>query len=236
MTFNSSTVYSKENLKDLTINSSWITIQILEKNRELKTNNFYNIARRYIFKGGLIDAKLINLVLSHLGHTINQEELDKLSSIKPVSILFDDLEVINKNKTHEQIISSSAYNAKLRSKLYVHIGGASTRIAGVYIFTNLKTGEQYVGCSINLYTRLRSYFTPSILNEGNRQINKNMKTFGIQNFKLYIYKIDTTGMENSKIRAVTLCLEQYYIFNLNPSLNSIKVARFNPLVEKRKRK
>jgi len=49
-----------------------------------------------------------------------------------------------------------------------------------------------------------------------------MKTFGIINFKLDIYKIDTTGMEYSKIRAVTLCLEQYYIFILNPSLNSIK--------------
>lgn len=38
-------------------------------------------------------------------------------------------------------------------------------------------------------------------------------------------------MENSKIRALTLCLEQYYIFILNPSLNSVKVAGSNPIVE-----
>ena len=42
-------------------------------------------------------------------------------------------------------------------------------------------------------------------------------------------------MEYSKIRAVTLCLEQYYIFILNPSLNSIKVAGSNPIVEFTKR-
>ena len=69
-----------------------------------------------------------------------------------------------------------------------------------------------------------------------------MKTFGIKNFKLDIYIIvvgvatpdhagHTTGMEFIKIRAVTLCLEQYYIFILNPSLNSIKVAGSNPIVE-----
>jgi len=58
-----------------------------------------------------------------------------------------------------------------------------------------------------------------------------MKTFGIKNLKLDIYIIDTTGMEFIKIRAVTLCLEQYFIFILNPSLNSIKVAGSNPIVE-----
>ena len=153
------------------------------------------------------------MVQSQFVHTINQEELDKLSSIKPISILFDDLGVQTKN--HEQVISSNAYNAKVRIKLNGYIGGTNSNIAGVYIWTNLKTGEQNVGSSIDLYTRLRSYFKPSILNEGNRLINQSMKIFGIDNFKVDIYIIDTTGMEYSKIRAVTLCLEQYYIFNLN---------------------
>ena len=38
-------------------------------------------------------------------------------------------------------------------------------------------------------------------------------------------------MEYSKIRAVIICLEQYYIFILNPFLNSIKVARSNLIIE-----
>nr|YP_010352171.1 hypothetical protein MYE56_mgp22 [Ganoderma lingzhi]UDY67668.1 hypothetical protein [Ganoderma lingzhi]UDY67702.1 hypothetical protein [Ganoderma lingzhi]UDY67737.1 hypothetical protein [Ganoderma lingzhi]UDY67774.1 hypothetical protein [Ganoderma lingzhi]UOL49711.1 hypothetical protein [Ganoderma lingzhi] len=86
-----------------------------------------------------------------------------------------------------QIISRSAYNAKVRSKLNGYIGGTNTSIAGVYIWPNLKTGEQNIGSSINLYTRLISYFKPSILNEGNRLINQSMKTFRIDNFKLDIY-------------------------------------------------
>ena len=207
-------VYSKEKLKDITTNSYWDAIN--EKDRGLETNNPHIIARRHITKGGLTDAKIINLVQSQQGHSINQEELDKLSSIKPVSILFEDLGV--KTNTHEQIISRSAYNAKVRSKLNRYIGGTSTSIAGVYIWTNLKTGEQYVGSSITLYKRLRSYFKLS-KGKGIRLINKSMDRFGIQNFKLDIYIIDTTGMESLKIKAVTLCLEQYYIFIFNPSLN-----------------
>jgi hypothetical protein len=84
-----------------------------------ETNNPHIIARRHITKGGLTNAKIINFVQSQHGHTINQEELDKLSSIKPVSILFYDLGV--QTKTHEQIINSSAYNAKVRSKLNGYI-------------------------------------------------------------------------------------------------------------------
>jgi NADH-ubiquinone oxidoreductase chain 3 len=220
-----SAIISKENLND--INSYWETIH--EKDMGQETNNPHIIARRHITKGGFTDAKIINMVQSQLGHSINQEELDKLNSIKPVSILFDNLGV--QTKTYKQVISCSVYNAKVRSILNKYIGRTTTSIAGVYIWTNLKTGEQNVGSSINLYTRLRSYFKPSILNKGNRLINQSMKTFGIENFKLDIYIIDTAGMVYSKIRAVTLCLEQYYIFILNPSLNKIKVAGSNPIVE-----
>jgi hypothetical protein len=73
-------------------------------------------------------------------------------------------------------------NWEAKKKINIYIGGTSTNIAGVYIRTNLKTGEQNVGSSINLYTRLRSYFKPSILNEGNRLINQNMKHFGNTKF------------------------------------------------------
>ena len=225
-TFKTKVIYFKKTLKDLENPTSSFWEPIDEKDKGQETNNPHIIAKRHLTKGGLTDAKLINLVQSQQGHTINQEELNKLSSIKPVSILFDDLPSPEgvQTKTHEQIISNRAYNAKVRSKLKEYLGGTTTSIAGVYIWTNLKTGEQYVGRSINLYTRLRSYFRS--LNKENRLINQSMKTFGIQNFKLDIYIINTTGMEmeNSKIKAVTLCLEQYYIFILNPSLNYIKVA------------
>jgi len=216
-----------ENPKVIATKSYWETIH--EKDIGQETDNPHLIARRHLSKGGSTDVNIINLVQSHLGHTINLIEFNILRSIKPVSILFNNLGLQTKNK--DQVISSNAYNAKVRSKLNVYIGGTNKSIAGVYIWTNLKTGEQNVGSSINLYTRLRSYFKPSIVNEGNRLINQSMKKFGIENFKLDLYIINTTGMVNSKIRALTLCLEQYYIFFLNPSLNSVKVAGSNPIVE-----
>lgn len=79
VTFSTSAEYSNKNLKDITTNSYWETIN--EKDRGLETNNPHIIARRHITKGGLTDAKIINFVQSQLEHTINQEELDKLSSI-----------------------------------------------------------------------------------------------------------------------------------------------------------
>jgi NADH-ubiquinone oxidoreductase chain 3 len=86
-TFSTSAVIS-------TTNSFWETVY--EKDRGQETNNPHIIAKRLLTKGGLTDAKKINLVQSQLGHTITQEELDKLSSIKPVSILFDDLPTLKK--------------------------------------------------------------------------------------------------------------------------------------------
>lgn len=233
-TFCTSAVISKENLKDIStagaqragacpkIPSYWDLINEVDRGQE--TNNPHIIAKRILAKGGIIDANKINSVLSQLGHKITQEELDKLSSIKPVSILFDDLEDIT--KIQDKIIRN-AYNAKVRSKLSEYLGGTNTNKVGVYIWTNLEMGKQNVGCSTDLYKRVRSYFNPSLINTGKRLINKNMKKSGVNNFKLDIYIIDTTGMDKLKIRFFALCLEQYYIFKLNPSLNSIKVAESN---------
>lgn len=50
-----------------------------------------------------------------------------------------------------------------------------------------------------------------------------------------IYVIETNcpkgfGKDYFKIRALTLSLEQFYIFTLNPSLNLVKVAGSSPLI------
>lgn len=123
----------------------------------------------------------------------------------------------------------------LRNKFNQYIGNTKQSLAGVYIWTIIKTGDLNVGSSMNLYIRLRYYFKPKTINSGNRLINKNIKEYGINNFKLDIYIIDTESsvfqLNSSNIRSLILCLEQYYILNLNPSLNSLKVAGSNPIVE-----
>jgi hypothetical protein len=57
-----------------------------------------------------------------------------------------------------------------------------------------------------------------------------MKKFGIENFKIDIYIINSINKDLNFIRGLTLCLEQYYILKLNPSLNFLKVAGSNPIV------
>lgn len=58
-----------------------------------------------------------------------------------------------------------------------------------------------------------------------------MLEYGIENFSLQIYKIDPVLFEgefNLRERALSLALEQYFIFTKNPVLNHIKVAGSAP--------
>jgi hypothetical protein len=62
-------------------------------------------------------------------------------------------------------------------------------------------------------------------------IYKNIREYGLNSFKLSIYIIDKKDVDKNTIKGITLCLEQYFIFTLNPILNSIKVAGSNPINE-----
>nr|YP_007374858.1 hypothetical protein PRA_mt0002 [Phlebia radiata]CCE89159.1 hypothetical protein PRA_mt0002 [Phlebia radiata] len=57
---------------------------------------------------------------------------------------------------------------------------------GVYIFEviNKKTADAYVGVSINLYSRVCSYFMPSILNKADRKVLRYFKANVFKNVKL----------------------------------------------------
>ena len=68
------------------------------------------------------------MVQSQFVHTINQEELDKLVSIKPITVtLFDSVSDIR--KAFQAVVGVG------RSKL-----DTKKRTCGVYVFTNLITG------------------------------------------------------------------------------------------------
>jgi group I intron endonuclease len=99
----------------------------------------------------------------------------------------------------------------------------------VYVFTNKITGEQYVGSSINLGSRVRYYFKPSVRATENRLIIQSLNKYGVENFTLSIYKIDPKLFETQfKPLEYSRALEQYYIFTSNSVLNNIKVAGANP--------
>lgn len=93
------------------------------------------------------------------------------------------------------------------------------RTPGVYVFHDLVTGALYVGGSINLYTRVTSYFFPSIINSEGRGVYRYFKAYGYDNLTLtlFILPVGTTVTDVIKF-------EQFLIDTLKPDLNVDPIA------------
>ncbi len=128
-----------------------------EKDLGQFTDNVYLKAQRHIQSGNPTDHTTINEV-QKAPHSIpiTQEELDKLASISPSTILLSD-SISEIRKAFQAIVGVG------RSKLE-----SNKRVCGVYVFTNLITNDQLVGSSINLSVRLAHYFKPSTLSTSSR--------------------------------------------------------------------
>src|ERR1700743_352237 len=93
---------------------------------------------------------------------------------------------------------------------------------GIYIFEILNKNLYYVGSSINLYSRVCSYFMPSILSKADRRVLRYFNKYGFKDVKLSLYILD----DNASIDDV-LNLEKYYIdsFPKNSLLNIETIPR-----------
>ena len=88
---------------------------------------------------------------------------------------------------------------------------------GVYIFEILNKNLYYVGSSINLYSRICTYFMPSVLSKADRRVLRYFNKYGFKDVKLYIYVLE----DNVTIEDV-LNLEEYYI-NSYPKENLLNI-------------
>lgn len=77
---------------------------------------------------------------------------------------------------------------------------------GVYVFEILNKNIYYVGSSINLYSRVCSYFMPSILSKADRRVLRYFNKYGFKDVKLSLYILE----DNASIDDL-LNLEKYYI-------------------------
>jgi len=91
---------------------------------------------------------------------------------------------------------------------------------GVYIWESVTTNDIYVGHSINLYNRISSYFMPSILKTANRRVLKYLNIHGFSQINLRILILKDSSTIDEVIR-----LEQYFIDNLNSTLNVDRIAQ-----------
>jgi hypothetical protein len=103
-----------------------------------------------------------------------------------------------------------------------HIAEIAKNKKGVYIFEILDKNIYYIGSSINLYSRICSYFFTSILAKADRRVLRYFRKYGFKNVNLILYIMK----DSSTIREV-LNLEEYYIkkYNKNNILNIEMVPR-----------
>ena len=91
--------------------------------------------------------------------------------------------------------------------------------SGVYLFTNLISGKTYVGSSVNLHQRFRSYFTYSHISNTKRSnslIHRALIKYGYSNFQLEIIEYCESKLCRDR--------EQYYLDLLQPEYNILKIA------------
>ena len=88
--------------------------------------------------------------------------------------------------------------------------------SGVYRWTNILTGNTYVGSSVNLAKRFNSYFNFNYLSKIKMIISKAILKYGYSNFKLEILEYCESP--------IVIEREQYYLDLLKPEYNSLKTA------------
>lgn len=100
------------------------------------------------------------------------------------------------------------------------------RRSGIYLFTNLINGKQYVGSSVNLSKRFYLYFDEtamkSELKRSKSYIYSAMLKHGLQNFSLIILEYCEVEKCNEK--------EKYYIKILSPEYNIVQDPTASPML------
>jgi|SRR5436190_16952864 len=97
----------------------------------------------------------------------------------------------------------------------------SKKMKGIYVFEILKYKYVYVGSSINLYSRVCSYFMPSILANADRRILRYFRKYGFKNVKLILYILCKESTREQIVEA-----EQYFIdlYKLTYSLLNVDLV------------
>lgn len=93
--------------------------------------------------------------------------------------------------------------------------------SGIYLITNVQTGDFYVGQAGDLAKRFRDYTNPSYLTRITDQVNsiigRALKKYGYSNFSFTVLEYcDISGLD---------LREQYYFDKLNPVYNSYLTAQ-----------
>lgn len=88
--------------------------------------------------------------------------------------------------------------------------------SGIYCWVNTVNGKFYIGSAVNLTTRLRCYYSASLLKKSRRPISSALLKYGQASFSLYI-------LEYCEVKC-TIEREQFYFYLLKPTYNILSIA------------
>ena len=173
-------------------------------------------------------APISNKYLNH-GIHVPTQKYSKFSAINPLNHKFlSPVRTYSTSTNKEQ----DQYNTKLSNVnkdtinplVYVNaysmkkaILKENTGKSGIYMWTNLLTGDMYIGQSIDLSKRFRKYFTISYIKSRKELIiSRALIKYGYDNFSVsileYCDRCDLTARE------------QHYLDKFNPQYNILKIA------------
>lgn len=154
---------------------------------------------------------LTNYISPNFKFKPNCKKQNNLSNIK----VFNNVRLFsttseNNNKEYIEINIENPFDNRK------YIAEIAKNKKGVYIFEILDKNLYYIGSSINLYSRICSYFFTSILAKADRRVIRYFRKYGFKNVNLILYIMK----DSSTIREL-LNLEEYYIkkYSKNNLLN-----------------
>ena len=125
-------------------------------------------------------------------------------------------EIININNKNIKLLKLIIFEPHKNKKLLLNY---LKNKKGVYIFNSQDNKNIYVGHSINLYSRINTYFMPSILNTKARRVLKYFNKYGFNSINLTVYILIEFNI------TLLIDLEQYFINLLKPNLNVDLIAK-----------
>jgi GIY-YIG catalytic domain/NUMOD1 domain len=146
--------------------------------------------------------QILNLIFLNGYSTSSSDKNIEISTTKKINLLSYDIT--------QHIIIDPFNNRSSIAKI-------AKKSKGIYIFEALNTNKMYVGSSINLYSRVISYFRPSILAKADRYVLRYFRKYGFNNVKLTLYI-----MNNLVTVKDILSLEEYFINQLSKD-NSLNI-------------
>lgn len=167
----------------------------------------------------------------YLNHGINvpTQKYSKCSDIKPLNHkMFLPVRTYSTSTNKEQdpynTQKSNLNTDSINPLVYVNayymkktILKENTGKSGIYMWTNLLTGDIYIGQSIDLSKRFRKYFTISYIKSRKELIiSRALIKYGYDNFSVSILEYCD--------RCDLTVREQHYLDKLNPQYNILKIA------------